>query len=312
MMKLSNFKKTSQNSAGLTEAQFLRNYDVTAYERPSVTVDMVVFCVVEEPARNYRKLPVKKLHVLMVKRGDHPYMGQWALPGGFVRMDENFEEAVVRELKEETNVDNIYLEQLYTWGVVGRDPRTRVITVSYLALIDASSQIISGGSDAVEAKWFTVEMTEEEGIEPHEDVTRVTLKLNDDQEDLSSVMEKSDTVFGIISKQSLTLVSSQGIAFDHAKIIQYGLEKLRENSLRSDIVFNLMPESFTLTELQRVYEVILGQPLLMANFRRKVSHMVTLADEVKVEKSAGHRPSQLYRFNPNWKMEKLESEKDRN
>lgn len=312
MMKLSYSKKELPNSAGLTEAQFLKKYDATAYERPSVTVDMVVFCVVEEPVKNYRKLPVKKLRVLMVKRGDHPYIGQWALPGGFVHLNENFEEAVVRELKEETNVGNIYLDQLYTWGEVDRDPRTRVITVSYLALIDASSQIILGGSDAIEAKWFTVEMTEEKSVKPHGNAIRIALKLIDDLEVLSSVMEKSNNVFGKISKELLTLVSSSGIAFDHAKIIQYGLEKLRENALRSDIVFNLMPESFTLTELQRVYEVILGQPLLMANFRRKVSHMVTLADEVKPEKSAGHRPSQLYRFNPNWKRDKLEFEKAKN
>jgi len=93
----------------------LESYDASKYERPSVTVDMLIFTVTNEKKENYRKLPEKVLRLLMIKRADHPYIGQWALPGGFIKMDESLEEGALRELKEETNIDNIYMEQLYTW-----------------------------------------------------------------------------------------------------------------------------------------------------------------------------------------------------
>ena len=102
------------NKQGLTEEQFLSAYDASKFERPSVTVDMLVFTVTDEEKENYRKLPKKVLRLLMIKRGDHPFIGQWALPGGFVNMNESLDEAALRELKEETNIDNIYMEQLYT------------------------------------------------------------------------------------------------------------------------------------------------------------------------------------------------------
>ena len=126
------------NKQGLTEEEFLASYDASKYERPSVTVDMLIFTVTNEKKENYRKLPEKVLRLLMIKRADHPYIGQWALPGGFIKMDESLEEGALRELKEETNIDNIYMEQLYTWGDVNRDPRTRIISVSYMALVDSS------------------------------------------------------------------------------------------------------------------------------------------------------------------------------
>ena len=115
-----------KNKQGLTEEQFLARYDAGKYERPSVTVDMLIFTVTDEENQNYRKLPEKVLRLLLIKRGDHPYIGQWALPGGFVEMDESLDEAALRELQEETNIKNIYMEQLYTWGDIGRDPRTRL------------------------------------------------------------------------------------------------------------------------------------------------------------------------------------------
>jgi len=123
------------NKQGLTAEQFLSTYDASKYPRPSVTVDMLIFSVTDEEKKNYRKLPEKVLRLLMIKRGDHPYLGQWALPGGFVKMDESLDEAALRELKEETNINDIYMEQLYTWGAVARDPRTRVISVSYMSLV---------------------------------------------------------------------------------------------------------------------------------------------------------------------------------
>jgi len=104
------------NKQGLTEEQFLATYDASKYERPSVTVDMLIFTVTAEEKKSYRKLPEKVFKLLMIKRGDHPFMGEWALPGGFVKMDESLNEAALRELKAETNIDEIYMEQLYTWN----------------------------------------------------------------------------------------------------------------------------------------------------------------------------------------------------
>ena len=144
------------NRQGLTEKEFLSRYDAGQYERPSVTVDMLVFTVMNEMKESYRKLPEKALKILMVKRGDHPYMGYWALPGGFVNIDESLDKAALRELKEETNIDNIYMEQLYTWGDVDRDPRTRVIGCSYMSLVDSSRLDIKAGDDATDASWFRV------------------------------------------------------------------------------------------------------------------------------------------------------------
>lgn len=291
------------NKQGLTEEQFLAAYDAGKYERPSVTVDMLIFTVTDEEKKNYRKLPEKVLRLLMIKRGDHPYMGQWALPGGFVEIDESVDEAALRELKEETNIDNIYMEQLYTWGDVARDPRTRVIGVSYMSLVDSSTLDIKASDDADDAKWFTV------SCKLYQEQKTVTekgyilqrlfkLSLSNEEDDLSATLKIVKTVEGKVTKTEREIVESNGIAFDHAKIIEYGIERLRNKIEYTDIAFNLMPELFTLTELQQVYEVILDTELLKANFRRKTADMVIETNEYT--KDAGHRPSKLFRFNPNW------------
>jgi ADP-ribose pyrophosphatase YjhB (NUDIX family) len=291
------------NKQGISEEQFLAEYDAGKYERPSVTVDMLIFTVIEEEMENYRKLPEKGLKLLLIKRGDHPYLGQWALPGGFVRINESLDEAAQRKLKEETNIDNIYIEQLYTWGNPGRDPRTRVISVSYMSLIDSSALDIKASLDADEAKWFDV------SCKLYQRQKTITVKgyvleqlfrlsLSNEEDNLFALVKIVRTVEGKVTKTDRTVVESQGIAFDHAKIIEYGIERLRNKIEYTDIAFNLMPELFTLTELQQVYEVILDTELLKANFRRKIAGMVMETNEYT--KDAGHRPSKLFRFNPNW------------
>jgi ADP-ribose pyrophosphatase YjhB (NUDIX family) len=292
-----------RNKQGLTEEEFLKTYDAGKYERPSVTVDMLIFTVTDEEKENYRKLPEKVLRLLMIKRGDHPYMGQWALPGGFVNIDESIDEAARRELKEETNIDNIYMEQLYTWGDVGRDPRTRVISTSYMSLVDSQTLDIKANDDADDAKWFTV------SCKLYQEQKTVTqggyilqrlfkLKLTNEEDSLLAIVKVVKTVENRITKIERQIVESHGIAFDHAKIIEYGIERLRNKIEYTDIAFNLMPELFTLTELQQVYEIILDTELLKANFRRKISGMVIETNEYT--KASGHRPSKLFRFNPNW------------
>lgn len=291
------------NKQGMTEEQFLASYNAANYDRPSVTVDMLIFTVTEEGKKNYRKLPEKVLRILMIKRGDHPFMGQWALPGGFVNMDESMDEAAMRELKEETSIDNIYMEQLYTWGEVRRDPRTRVISTSYLSLVDSSALNIQANDDADDAKWFTVSCKlyqEKRTITASGYIlTRLfKLTLSNEEDQLSATIKVTKKVEGKVTKIEREVVESDGIAFDHSKIIEYGIERLRNKIDYTDIVFHLMPERFTLTELQQVYEIIQDTELLKANFRRKIADMVVETNEYT--KDAGHRPSKLFHFNQNW------------
>lgn len=291
------------NKQGQSEEEFLSQYDAGKYERPSVTVDMLVFTVMNEMKESYRKLPEKALKILLVKRGNHPYMGCWALPGGFVDMDESLDRAALRELKEETNIDDIYMEQLYTWGDIGRDPRTRIIGCSYMSLVDSSRLDVKAGDDAEDAAWFKVRASviEQKKVETGKGYTVqnwVRLVLKNEYKELAATV-KVDKIFdGNVVRVSRELIDSGGIAFDHAKIIEYAVERLRNKIEYTDIAFSLMAECFTLTELQQVYEVILGKELLKANFRRKISDMVVETDEYT--KDAGHRPSKLFRYNPNW------------
>lgn len=296
--------KTIRNKQGLTEEEFLQKYDASIYERPSVTVDMLIFTVMDEENENYRKLPEKSLKLLMIKRGDHPYMGQWALPGGFVAVSESLHEAALRELKTETNIDNIYMEQLYTWGDTNRDPRTRVISSSYMALVDSTSLEVKAGDDADDAEWFNVSCSvfqEKKTILEKGYIFEKLIKihLSNNIDTLTAEVRVVETVEGKVRRVKREVIDSKGIAFDHAKIIEYAVERLRNKIEYTDIAFNLMPELFTLSQLQQVYEIILNKELLAAAFRRKIAHMVIETNEFR--KNAGHRPSKLYRFNPGWR-----------
>ncbi|AIQ47074.1 ADP-ribose pyrophosphatase [Paenibacillus sp. FSL R7-0273] len=295
-------KQPITDAQGLTEEQFLQSYDAGVYERPSVTVDMLIFTVMEQEQDNYRKLPEKSLQLLLIKRGQHPYLGQWALPGGFVSVDESIEDAARRELYTETNIDNIYMEQLYTWGDVGRDPRMRVISCSYMALVDRTTLNVQAGDDAADAAWFEVShqlietnRTELEQGYRLQRLFRIT--LHNGQTRLAGVVKHTETVHGHVRKAHSEIMESEGLAFDHLLMVQYAIERLRGKVEYTDIIFNLMPPLFTLSELQRVYEIILGKELLAAAFRRKIADSVTETDEYT--KDAGHRPSRLYRYNTN-------------
>ncbi|CAM4135464.1 ADP-ribose pyrophosphatase [Lederbergia lenta] len=291
------------NETSASEQQFLKTYNPEQYKRPSVTVDMLLFTVARGEQKNYRKLPDMELKLLLVKRGKHPFKNQWALPGGFVQVDESLEEAAYRELKEETNVEEVYLEQLYTWGAVERDPRTRIISVSYLALVDHTKLTVKSGDDAAEAEWFTATLKiqeEEKKMTEEGFVQRETflLTLRNDETTLTADVIVHRTKIGKVETTKTDISLSKGIAFDHAKIIVYALERLRNKVSYTDVIFTLMPDTFTLTELQKVYETILDKKLIKANFRRKISHMVLETNEFTTE--AGHRPSQLFTFKNDW------------
>ncbi|MGE5703124.1 MAG: NUDIX hydrolase, partial [Clostridia bacterium] len=193
--------------------------------------------------------------------------------------------------------------QLYTWGEVDRDPRTRVVSCSYMALVDSSQLQVQAGDDAERAEWFHIWDTLFEEKKTHTDNGYVwekwiELKLWNDEESLSAILKITKTVDGKIVKTKREIVESRGIAFDHATMILYGLERLRNKLEYTDIVFHLMPDLFTLSELQQVYEVILGKELLAAAFRRKIAEKVQETNEYT--KNAGHRPSKLYRYHAGW------------
>lgn len=282
-----------------SEKAFLESYDASQYERPSVTVDTIVFSVLDEENDNYRKLPEKSLKVLLVKRADHPFKGHWALPGGFVEMDESLDDAAYRELKEETNVDHIYLEQLYTFGDVDRDPRMRILSSAYMALIDGIKMPIAAGSDSEAVGWFTIQakVIRESKIRQASGILLekvVELNLYHNEIHLTAQVQISKQMNQGQKGIQRIVLSSNGLAFDHAKILYYALERLRAKVEFTDIVFNLMGETFTLTELQNVYEVILDTPLLAANFRRKIQRYVEETDDMTT--SAGHRPAKLFKY----------------
>ncbi|MEO3946607.1 NUDIX domain-containing protein [Gorillibacterium sp. CAU 1737] len=283
---------------GLTEQEFLAGYKPGDYERPSVATDMVIFTVTEALEDNYRKLPKKELRVLLIERGGHPFLGKWALPGGFVRPDETTEQAAARELEEETGVAHVHLEQLYTFSDVGRDPRMWIMSCSYMALVNSSELQVKAGDDAAKAAWFQVSyrlLREEK--EPIQDgfvkTFRYELKLVSEEAELVAVVERIVTKTLTMTETRYAIVSNEGLAFDHAKLISCAIERLRGKVNDSDLALHLMPKLFTLTELQQVYEVILDKELLKAAFRRKVADLVEETDHYT--ENAGHRPSRLYR-----------------
>ena len=213
---------------GMTETEFLRQYDPDRYEKPAVTVDMLIFTV--NPEKDY------SLELLMIERGGHPYLGKWAIPGGFVEMDESLEQAAARELKEETDLSDIYMEQLFTFGDVGRDPRMRVISVAYMALVPKDKLHPVAGDDAAKVRWFTVKTAEDGSL--------------------------------VLLTDEMTLTEA-------------------------DIAFELAGEEFTLTQLQSIYEAVLGRKLHKSNFRRSIADRVEKTGEKETKSS--NRPSCLYR-----------------
>lgn len=265
---------------GLTETQYLSQYRPSDFPRPSVTVDNVIFTVADVSGNNYRRLPDKELRVLLIKRAGHPYIGQWALPGGFVLPDETVGEAAKRELVEETGISVGHLEQLYTFSTPGRDPRTWVISCAHMALIDSVSVEVNAGSDASEARWFTVKMENLSGKQG------MQLSLTEKTTELSAVVIPNE------DGGELRVKENKGLAFDHAEIIACAITRLRAKLEYTDLAFCLLPEKFTLTQLQQVYETILGKKLYKAAFRRKIVNMVEKTEQYTSEK--GHRPAIKY------------------
>ena len=201
----------------------------------AVAVDIVIFTVGSAD-----------LMVLLIKRRGEPFAGRWAIPGGFVGEDEALDDAAARELREETDVADVYLEQLYTFGAPDRDPRGRVISVAYYALL-RQPPAVAAASDAADARWFPLR-----ALPP--------------------------------------------LAFDHAEILDYARLRLRYKVEYTNVVYSLLPDTFTLSELQRVYEVILGRALDKRNFRKKILSLDLVEPTGGERRDGAHRPARLYRF----------------
>lgn len=270
--------------------------------KPSVTVDTIIFTVRDLNVDNYRKLPEKKFQVLLVKRAGEPYKDKWSLPGTFVGKEERFEEAVNRCLEEKANIKDIYLEQLYSWGDPQRDPRERVISTSYMGLVDVGDIQIKAGKNVEDIEWFnirlnTIKEKSKEKKGGYYKTEEIEIILENKEVTLKSRVK---VVKELVNGNTIiyTQILQSDLAFDHAKILIYAIERLKNKVEYTTIAFNLMPEKFTLTKLQQVYEILLDKQLLKANFRRKIADMVIETEEY--EENAGHRPSKLYKFNPNW------------
>ena len=207
-----------------------------SYPRPHVTVDLVIFSIIDDD-----------LKVLLIRRAEEPYKGSWALPGGFVAIDESLEQAAARELEEEVGVQDVYLEQLYTFGDLGRDPRGRVISIAYFALVDAERQRIVAASDAAAAEWRSV-------------------------------------------------FAPPRLAFDHRKVLDYAVWRLRNKLEWTTVGYELLPHRFTLSELQRVYEIILQRPVDKRNFRKRILAQGQIRELNQTRADGAHRPARLYSF----------------
>lgn len=207
------------------------------YPRPALTVDCVIFGLDES----------SKLKILLIQRALDPFKGDWALPGGFVDMQEDLEAAALRELAEETGVKDVFIEQLYTFGKPGRDPRGRVVSVAYYALVNLGEHPVQAASDADHVEWFELDQLPR-------------------------------------------------LAFDHDQIVEVATDRLRGKVRYQPIGFELLPEQFTLSQLQKLYETILGvKQLNKRNFRKRILDMGILREAGKQE-GVAHRPAILYRF----------------
>lgn len=265
-----------------SEEEFLKAYDKNKFDLLSVTTDILLLSVSNQDVGNYRKLTKKNYSLLLIKRDDYPFKDKWCLPGGFVGIDETLDESAQRILKNETNLQDIYLEQLYTFSDPKRDPRMRVISTSYIALVDKNRL---EGKIPKKASWFDIHILQDD--------KSYNITLDNGVEEIKFVVGKTLKEHST-DRYKFKIVKNDKLAFDHPLVIVSGIERLKNKIEYTDIVFNMMPKEFTLGELQQVYEVILGKKLLDPAFRRIIASKVEKTDKMKT--GEGHRPSALFRY----------------
>jgi 8-oxo-dGTP diphosphatase len=246
--------------AELTEQAFLSSYDPSAFERPSLAVDVALLSVIDGA-----------LFTLLLQRSEHPFKGKWSLPGGFVRIDEHLEAAARRLLESKGKLTNVFFEQLCTFGDPRRDPRMRVISVAYYALVDRRRfEAAAQGNPALTVARIDVPWEGETG-------GPVDVRIEERRPDV------------VVSAPA-------ALAFDHAEILGTAVKRIRGKLDYSPIGFQLLASTFTLLDLQRVHETILGRPLNKDSFRRRMLASGQLEATGETEQAVGHRPAELYRF----------------
>ncbi len=265
------------------ESSFLSAYKLSDYERPSVTADIVVLRLRTEDSENYRQNSNTKLSLLLIKRGGHPFKDCWALPGGFLNPDETIEQCALREVEEETSLKPASLMSIGLFSEPKRDPRGWIISNAFVSVLGSDKVEQQSGDDAKDAQWFDVSFEQD-----NEDIFHLNLSYRDTE--LKATLKEENSDFGMTS---FSIIDSGELAFDHAKIIAKALTALRNSAKDFEVIFDFLPEKFTLTELQNVQETIMNISILSANFRRKVAGYVEETDEYT--QGAGHRPAKLYK-----------------
>ena len=271
----------------MDERDFLDKYNSNDYEKPSVAVDVAVMAISNQAAKTYRNLEKKELQILLVKRDQHPFKDKWGLPGGFCNIDETLFDATTRVLKNKTSISKAYVEQLYTWSDVNRDPRMRIISSSYLAILNNTESTVLPNN----AAWFTVNMTSE-GINSNR---VLTLTLTGPETIQAKLRVKSSIESNVVDSD-YNVLSSNDFAFDHAKIIAYAIERIRSRVEYIPIASRFLPKEFTFQELQQVYTVITDKEIAGANFRRKTSPFLQETEKDTSELKRGCRPAKYYKI----------------
>lgn len=237
-----------------SEQVFLNQNNTADYDRPSLAVDIVLLTTINDI-----------LHVLLVRRDEQPQNNTWSLPGGFVQMAESLDQAANRVIAEKAGLQDIFVEQLYTFGAVNRDPRGRVISVAYFALVDSDKLI-----DAL----------------PSEDFNRKLVQVRFAQKSEAVVQATAQDIEG----------GQIPLTFDHEEILGVAIARLQGKLDYSQIGFELLPNKFTLRQLQNIHETIRGHSVNKDSFRKRMLATGLVESTGQREEQVGHRPAELYRF----------------
>ena len=246
------------------------------------TSDLLIFGIDSRESGNVRSLPKKYFSLLLVTRNKEPFINKWCLPGGYVKTDETSKQAAIRILEKETSLKDVYIQQVGVYDAVDRDPRGRTISSSYMALIDRT---ILNQELSKDVAWFDIEVEEKDNV--------IKIKLTN--EDIIAYAVKKITIDKKTNEYEYEIIGNSELAFDHAEIIIKGIMDLRNKVNNTDIVFNLMPEEFTIGELKQVYSLLLGKELVNSAFRRVIAPKII--ETGKMISTGGHRPSMLCKYN---------------